>query len=399
MKHGMVWACAVVVGVCAAPRPAHALPKFARQYGVSCGTCHSIPPRLNPFGLAFQASYFNWPGGSKAKKSLRQAFPVSGLAIASLEDNHTTGDTTAKFRYLFLHASEGFRVGTAGNGGFFLKALAAATGDEDEGQLEQAFLALPLAAKGRLSVVAGQFTPLMYQWDPINRLTSSTPLAAAKAVSSEVTEVQSGGGNGGGGPYGGYGGGGYGGGGGGGGGADAFAFSFTRPTPGVRLDFFSGRGAASADGTYVSLGVPFRGQLAFNDNAHLGGARGLFLHAFKRRGHSSLGVLGYKNGGRHLEGITGTHQVAPKVYLLVLGALGHDEAGSTRRFSAEAEYVANHRLALTGRLDLLGGAQNDVAPTLAVTYYPLKLPVLRLTAEATQQKGNRFFALFARGQF
>jgi len=44
-------------------RPSRALPAYSRRYGVSCQTCHSIPPRLNRFGLAFQANHFNWLGG------------------------------------------------------------------------------------------------------------------------------------------------------------------------------------------------------------------------------------------------------------------------------------------------------------------------------------------------
>ena len=43
---------------------ATALPVYARKYHVPCQTCHTVVPRLNPFGLAFQANHFNWPGGA-----------------------------------------------------------------------------------------------------------------------------------------------------------------------------------------------------------------------------------------------------------------------------------------------------------------------------------------------
>src|SRR5205085_6152325 len=90
----------LLVGLLAAPRPAHAFPKFAREYGVRCETCHSIPPRLNEFGLAFQANYFNWPAGKKAKNLSPRALPISGLAISSVDSDRTAGRTTTSFRDL-----------------------------------------------------------------------------------------------------------------------------------------------------------------------------------------------------------------------------------------------------------------------------------------------------------
>src|SRR5262249_51435063 len=54
------------MGILAVCRPCHALPSFARQYGFDCQQCHSVPPRLNLFGLAFQANYFNLPPAKPA---------------------------------------------------------------------------------------------------------------------------------------------------------------------------------------------------------------------------------------------------------------------------------------------------------------------------------------------
>ena len=44
-----------------APR-AWAIPAFARKYGTSCQTCHTIYPKLNPFGEAFRRDGFRFPG-------------------------------------------------------------------------------------------------------------------------------------------------------------------------------------------------------------------------------------------------------------------------------------------------------------------------------------------------
>lgn len=44
------------------PRTASAIPAFARKYGTSCVTCHTIYPKLNPFGEAFRRNGFRFPG-------------------------------------------------------------------------------------------------------------------------------------------------------------------------------------------------------------------------------------------------------------------------------------------------------------------------------------------------
>jgi hypothetical protein len=51
---------AVVFGLAA--RPARGVPAFARKYGTSCLTCHTIYPKLNPFGEAFRRNGYRFPG-------------------------------------------------------------------------------------------------------------------------------------------------------------------------------------------------------------------------------------------------------------------------------------------------------------------------------------------------
>jgi hypothetical protein len=46
----------------AIPKTASAIPSFARKYGTSCTTCHTIYPKLNPFGEAFRRNGFRFPG-------------------------------------------------------------------------------------------------------------------------------------------------------------------------------------------------------------------------------------------------------------------------------------------------------------------------------------------------
>jgi len=49
--HGLVAGGILVLGMAA---PAHAVPVFSRKYYTSCGTCHAIFPKLNPYGQAFR---------------------------------------------------------------------------------------------------------------------------------------------------------------------------------------------------------------------------------------------------------------------------------------------------------------------------------------------------------
>src|SRR3989442_13922728 len=43
-------------------RSAQAIPAFARKYGTSCQTCHTIFPKLGPFGEAFRRNGYRFPG-------------------------------------------------------------------------------------------------------------------------------------------------------------------------------------------------------------------------------------------------------------------------------------------------------------------------------------------------
>jgi hypothetical protein len=43
------------------PRPGHAIPAFARKFGVKCYTCHTIPPALNKNGYMFKRLGYRMP--------------------------------------------------------------------------------------------------------------------------------------------------------------------------------------------------------------------------------------------------------------------------------------------------------------------------------------------------
>ncbi|MDE3245735.1 MAG: hypothetical protein KGN80_06575 [Acidobacteriota bacterium] len=51
----------------AVARPARAFPVFARKYQTSCTTCHTIFPKLNPFGQAFRLNGYRLPKETEAQ--------------------------------------------------------------------------------------------------------------------------------------------------------------------------------------------------------------------------------------------------------------------------------------------------------------------------------------------
>src|SRR5512141_3256592 len=51
----------------AVSRPARAFPVFARKYQTSCTTCHTIFPKLNPFGEAFRLNGYRMPKETEAQ--------------------------------------------------------------------------------------------------------------------------------------------------------------------------------------------------------------------------------------------------------------------------------------------------------------------------------------------
>ena len=52
----------VLLLLLAQPSAVLALPAFARRFNLSCGACHTAPPRLNAFGEAFHENGFKPPG-------------------------------------------------------------------------------------------------------------------------------------------------------------------------------------------------------------------------------------------------------------------------------------------------------------------------------------------------
>ena len=52
------------------PQP-HAIPAFARKYGVKCYTCHTVPPALNKNGYMFKRLGYRMPPGRDGRHQAR----------------------------------------------------------------------------------------------------------------------------------------------------------------------------------------------------------------------------------------------------------------------------------------------------------------------------------------
>jgi len=68
-----------VVAVVGLPRPARAIPAFARKYRVSCMQCHAPVPRLNAFGETFAANGFEFAIGEPPRDTVGTGDPLLRL--------------------------------------------------------------------------------------------------------------------------------------------------------------------------------------------------------------------------------------------------------------------------------------------------------------------------------
>lgn len=88
----------VAIAVLALARPAHALPMFARKYGVACSTCHApAAPRLNAVGFKFRRAGFRMPEqiGQDETSDFDLAHYFAAVAMVQYEVTQTSDKTVA----------------------------------------------------------------------------------------------------------------------------------------------------------------------------------------------------------------------------------------------------------------------------------------------------------------
>lgn len=344
------------------PPPARALPTFARQNGVTCNTCHSIAPKLNTNGLAFQANYFNWPGGPPPNglgKGIN-AIPISGL-ITSTGGSSQNAPTGTQFQAFELFAAGGFSPTAGHGGGYWVDYLAGSNNGVRPSYLDGAWAAIPLGGtQGRLAMRIGQFSPINYQWDGIGSLTQTLPAALTDSVNNIALDSSA---------------------------------------PGVSLEYFSNRGRRTANGLYIDAGVPLGGHITLNADSRLYSAQGAYIHAFMRHGYDTQGVFAYRSGSATQEGVILTRQMTQRLSLLGIGAVGGDFNGNQQHLSGQADYVLNSAAAFSVRYEYIRGVVHDQYPVVALTYYPFGQRTIRLTGESVLDGGNRTNTVYALVQF
>ena len=369
---------AALVLVLCVLRPAMALPQFSRMYGVPCSTCHTAVPQLNRYGYAFQANYFNWPVTVNATRRNNLAtelhkIPLSAIATFPGERDSIEKATTTRFEAVEFYPANGLGIRTKGDvrtGGYFVNVFGV-VGRLPEGpragDLEDAYIALPISgSRGQLAITLGQTTPLMYQYDPVNSLTDSLPVAL---------------------------------------GSDGLGdpLILTEAVPTVRFDYFNNRARGEADGDYVSIGFPFGGRFTLNRYASLRKSEGAYIHAFRRvHGYNTYGLLAHADGDNQSLALISTYAPLPgKVLLTGTGSLGQGKGNPrARQLSVQADYIPFDRLALSGRLDALDAEDNHGRLTTveALTFTPFRQQTLRLSVEAAQGKNTRSIIGIARIQ-
>jgi hypothetical protein len=343
---------------------AHALPKFSREYHVPCKTCHVSPPELTKQGMAFQANYFNWPGGpppNHPDKSLA-ADPVSIFVNSTYSDQEGGSMHDAQFDNMWLETADGFNTSAGGHGGgYWLEYELAEKDGTRPGDLGNVFVATPIAgARGQLAINVGQFGPFDYQYGDASYLSQST-IEAIDAGDNGI--------------------------------------SFDSPTPQVALQWYDNRGERTANGNYVNVGMPFGGELDANQDSRLYSAQGAYIHAFRRDGYTTNGLFAYRDGAASYEGLIVTRQPWTALRILGAGSTGTDSTGTAQRLSVQGDYNICPDLAFVGRYELVRGSDHDEYPVYSINWYPGGQRILRLTAETIQDSGNRNNTLYATLQY
>ena len=143
-------------------RTARAVPVFSRKYQTSCQTCHTIFPKLNPFGQAFRLNGYHLPGeteeqvkqvpvslGSDAYAKLWPSmvypstlpgnvpFALNVKMADLLQSSHDpTGRTLVQNDFQFPQEANMFAAGTLGDHFSFLSEVTYAENPDGSGSVE-----------------------------------------------------------------------------------------------------------------------------------------------------------------------------------------------------------------------------------------------------------------------
>jgi hypothetical protein len=331
--------------------PSWGIPLYSNRYKTSCVTCHTVAPRLNTYGHAFQANFFHLP---KASFTAQKTLPASLLAV--------TGKATKQVQRVEMLAMDGFSLNNGLRGFGFISGNPVTTNSAERGTLKQAYIALPIAGKrGEWGLLVGQTSAKKYQ--ALNTLTDINPIAWDKSVGK---------------------------------------FSLAKVMPTVRLDYFSDRGGDSPDGNYMAIGVPFDGTLSLRPDSKWGSPHGLYAQAFQRHGATSLGGIGYVKGNASLWSIVGSKALSEKWSASVTGGVGstrsvnNAKSEKVRDVGLETDYYFAPGYAFTSRLEVGQHAPYVVG---AINFLSPQKSGLQLALETSTRPSQQHTTIMARLQF
>ena len=106
----LVTAAVIAVVAWASTSTAYAIPAFARRYGTSCGTCHTVPPMLTPFGEAFRTNGYRFPGGVDDERTVDEPLELGQQANRASFPDEVWPGVLPKWLPLSLSLDSGLTV-------------------------------------------------------------------------------------------------------------------------------------------------------------------------------------------------------------------------------------------------------------------------------------------------
>ncbi len=340
---------------------AWAVPHWARQYDVSCTMCHLTVPKLNTTGLGFQANGFRFDGLDIVDE---ETIDFSLLLQGRYTDRDSAGWNDTYLREVEIIGAAPINK----RGGYYfaewLPFNNSRRGDGStrvrNGRFEDLYFRTPICLDDNLSLTAGQFRAGS-QVDVSQRLSISTPLAFDAKVG---------------------------------------AFSYASRSPSLSFSYFDGdSGGSPIRGWTHNVVIPFRGELAFNDDFELGSRpEGVFMESYRRSGLKSYGCYSFIGEGQTLFGGVAQNNCGQKSFQTL--NVGWSTGDDALRLSFEEEYMFSEHFALGARYDHHGGATDRDA---GIFYANFDTPTAdwtkRFRAEYRHETGNKQFMVQAEGLF
>ena len=362
MRHGSRLLGVLFLLVCEASA-AHAVPLFARRYGVSCSQCHVAPPKLNEFGEAFVARGYRIPG-VEPRRTWPFALWISGRS-ETLPGISPEAEDRLRAYMNRIELIAGGRLGP--NASYFMEWRALSREARSDGSLrdrsgrfEDLFVTI---APGRAEVTVGQFR-LLSQVDVSRRVGAAEPLvfAASLAGSGDGTSRE----------------------------RSLRAFSPAGRSPALKLAWVQPFATDWRWTSSAAVAVPGEFSIPLTDTAKVEAGneiewrtKGVMLESFVRRGLTSYGGHFFFDDSRRYLGQLVTTGSRGNVHWAAAAGAAKTGELLAGRWSLESEYFPNNFLALGSRVE---DRAADGAEVALLPYVNFHFPGTRYTVRFTLER-------------